>query len=264
MVDQVGEKDFAHLPAETRELFSQLEMLNRHADIPARITLLKRLLQRVSRQDESLIWPELQVQLGGAYEENLEGKTDQRTRLRRAITCYDAALIGYTPETTPDDWAKTQLKKGNALRELAGLQGRARQAKTLRAAIACYDAELTVFTREVSPTDWAMVQNCKGVALCHLSELLGAVRRAKVLEEAILCYDAALLGYRRDVAPADWAVVQNNKGNALNDLVGLLMGIERAKVLREALSATIMRYESANVRRCPENGPWYITTKAMR
>ena len=129
MVDQVGEKDFAHLPAETRELFSQLEMLNRPEDIPTCITILKRLLQRVPRQDEPLLWSELKVKLGSAYEANLVGNADQRTGLRRAITCYDAALTGYTPETNPHDWARTQLKKGDALRELAGLQGRARQEK---------------------------------------------------------------------------------------------------------------------------------------
>ena len=54
MVDQMGEKNLAHLPAEIRELLARVEGLDRSEDLPARITLLKRLLKLVPRESDPL------------------------------------------------------------------------------------------------------------------------------------------------------------------------------------------------------------------
>src|SRR2546423_9401867 len=113
-----SESNLSHLPTDARELFSRLEMLKQSKDAQACIALIKHLLKLVSPKDDPLLWAKLQMNLGSVYEANLIGKVDQRTQLRQAITCYDAALTVYIPETTPANWANAQLKKGNALREL--------------------------------------------------------------------------------------------------------------------------------------------------
>lgn len=47
------------------------------------------------------------------------GKHREDDALRRAVKAYEAALLEYTRERAPLEWAATQTKLGNALQELA-------------------------------------------------------------------------------------------------------------------------------------------------
>ena len=106
--------------------------------------------------------------------------------LRRAIHASRRALLEYTRERVPLQWATTQNNLGNALRTLGEREsGTAR----LEEAVAAYRAALEERTRERVPLDWAMTQNNLGNALQTLGERESGTAR---LEEAVAAYRAAL------------------------------------------------------------------------
>jgi tetratricopeptide (TPR) repeat protein len=130
--------------------------------------------------------------------------------LHRAIDCYQAALLIYTEQEFPQDWAMTQNNLGNAWCDLpAGDCG-----ENLRRAIDCYQAALRVRTEQEFPQDWAMTQSNLGNAWSDLP----TGDCGENLRRASDCYQAALRVQTEQEFPQAWAVTQNNLGNVWRNL----------------------------------------------
>ena len=163
-------------------------------------------------------------------------------RLEEAVAVYRAALMEYTRDRVPPQWATTQNNLGNALWTLG-----ARESGTARLeeAVAACRAALAERTRDRVPLDWAMTQNNLGNALWTLGARESGTSR---LEEAVAAYRAALMEYTRDRVPLQWATTQNNLGNALRALGERESGTAR---LEEAVAA----YRAALAERTRDRAP---------
>ena len=106
------------------------------------------------------------------------------------MAAYRAALLEWTRERVPLDWAMAQNNLGNALRALGEREsGTAR----LDEAVAAYRAALLERTRERVPLYWATTQNNLGNALRVLGERESGTAR---LEEALQAIRGAWQTYQ--------------------------------------------------------------------
>lgn len=230
------------------DLLSRLEILKQANNIPASISLLKRILERVLPMDDPATWAAMQFALGNTLQQHLVGNS--RDQLAQAIACYDAALTVYTHRETPANWAAVHQYKRSALRDLAELQEGTERLETLRAIVSCCDAVLTVCTRDVTPTNWAVAFYHKAMTLHDMAETMHGDECFKVLQEAVFCYDAALTVYTRESAPIEWATTQNSKGMSLHKLAGLFESQEQLAFLQDALvcyNSTLTVYDNVNM-----------------
>jgi tetratricopeptide (TPR) repeat protein len=87
--------------------------------------------------------------------------------LEEAVTAYRDALLEYTRERVPLQWATTQNNLGNALKTLG-----ARESGTARLeeAVSAYRDALLERTRDRVPLQWAMTQNNLKIVLRLLEE----------------------------------------------------------------------------------------------
>jgi class 3 adenylate cyclase/predicted ATPase len=173
-----------------------------------RVRLNETLLGRTSRETSASDWAMAQNNLGAAYRNLPTG--DQEENLRKAIGCYEAALLVRTEGDFPARWAVTQNNLGIAYANLpTGERG-----ENLSKAIGCFEAALRVWSERDFPVDWATTQNNLGVAYAELP----ASDREENLRKAIGCYDAALRVWSEQDFPANWATTQSNLGNAYRNL----------------------------------------------
>ncbi|MEZ2228098.1 MAG: CHAT domain-containing protein [Microcoleus sp.] len=159
--------------------------------------------------------------------------------LEIGIACYRQALIVYTRENHPEQWAMVQHNLAAAYsKRIAGVR-----ATNIEKAIICYTAALEVHTRKNYPKDWATTQNNLGNAYRYR---IAGVRAANI-EEAIACYWQALIVRTPENYPEDWAGTQNNLGNAYRYRIA---GV-RAANIEEAIAC----YRQALIVYTPENYP---------
>lgn len=78
-------------------------------------------------------------------------------RLDEAVTAYRNALLEYTRDRVPLDWAMTQNNLGNALQTL---EERETGTARLDEAVTAYRDALLEITRDRVPLDWAVTQHC--------------------------------------------------------------------------------------------------------
>ncbi len=113
-----------------------------------RLNWFERVAAALAAHPDDMLRANAQNSLGLIYQEHPTGS--KRDNLQRAIAAYEAALIYYTPQAAPLDYAMTQNNLGNAYRDLAGIEDR---AANLQRAIAAYEAALQYWTPE--PRRWA-------------------------------------------------------------------------------------------------------------
>jgi tetratricopeptide (TPR) repeat protein len=142
-------------------------------------------------------------------------------RLEDAVAAYQNALLEYTCERVPLDWAGTQNNLGNALRILGERES---GTQRLEDAVAAYQNALLEWTRARVPLQWAMTQNNLGNALRTLGERESGTQH---LEGAVAAFQNALLERTRERVPLDWAMTQNNLGTALQTLGERESGTQR-------------------------------------
>ncbi len=167
--------------------------------------------------------------------------------LELAIACYDRALLEYTREKLPLDWAMTQMNRATVYRNR--IEGDKRE--NLEAAIRGYDRALLEYTREKLPLEWATTQMNR--AIVYQNRIEGDKREN--LEEAIRGYDRALLEYTREKLPLDWAMTQMNRANVYRNR------IEGDK--RENLEEAIRGYDLALLEHTREKLPLEWATTQM-
>ena len=188
------------------------------------IALCEQMLAALPRRDHADLWPIIEGTLGNALK-SLGNLTGDISVLRLAEQAYRAALLAFTRERTPMDWATTQTNLGNVLWSLGE---RAGDTSVLRQAAQAHRDAQEVWTRERAPIDWAITQTNLGNVLRTLGNLTG---EGSVLRQAEQVYRDALKMTNRERTPMDWAVTQNALGAVLRSL-GDLTG--DASVLRQA------------------------------
>jgi CHAT domain-containing protein len=156
-------------------------------------------------------------------------KGDRAIQIELSILCYKLALLVFTRDNAPLDWAMTENNRAIAYRNRI----KGDRAVNLEEAIAGYDRALIIYNQQVFPVEWAMTENNRATVYCE------RVRgdRAANLEEAIAGYDRAALVYTQSDFPAEWAMIQLSCGNAYSDRIEG----DRAANLAEALA----RYDRA-------------------
>ena len=88
-------------------------------------------------------------------------------RLQEAVEAHRAALLEYTRERVPLQWATSQEQPGQCAIEAGEREsGTAR----LQKAVEAYRAALLEYQREPLPLQWAMAQNNLAIALRLLEE----------------------------------------------------------------------------------------------
>ncbi|MGB9165254.1 MAG: hypothetical protein WCC41_12490, partial [Rhodomicrobium sp.] len=139
------------------------------------------------------------------------------------VAAYHAALLEWTRERVPLDWAMTQNNLGNALSTLGEREsGTAR----LEEAAAAYRAALLERTRERVPLNWAGTQNNLGNALRSLGEREAETDKAKgctTLKTAGDHYAAALEEFQKAGASYYVGVAQGNVAG-LDGVIARLCG----------------------------------------
>jgi CHAT domain-containing protein len=162
-----------------------------------------------------------------------------------SIICCEAALLEYTREQFPIEWAITQMNQ--AIAYSTRIEGEHRE--NLERAIRGYDLALLERTRERFPIEWAKTQINRAIAFRNRVE----GERRENIEEAIRCYDSALLELTRERFPIEWATTQNNRATAYRNR------IEGEQ--RENLEEAIRGYDLALLERTREKLPiqWGIT-----
>jgi tetratricopeptide (TPR) repeat protein len=169
-------------------------------------------------------------------------------RLQEAVTAYTEALMEWTRERVPLQWATTQNNLGLALTTLGEREsGTAR----LLAAITTFNEALEECTRERVPLDWAMTQMNLGNALSALGARESDTAR---LREAVAAYTEALKERTRARVPLQWATTQANLGTTLK-----VLGVRESGTDR--LQAAVTAFNEALEERTPEQVPlqWAIT-----
>ena len=211
----------SRVAAELGALLEEIVRLHHPSEMPRKVELCKRALGMVEREDNPVLWAELQVELANALQQNpLDNRAEN---LEKAIHHYQQALGVRTRQAYPEQWAMTQHNLGEAYRNRI----RGERAKNLERAIFHFQQALEVLTRKVYPEQWATTQNNLGNA--YLERIRG--ERAENLEQAIFHYRQALEVRTRQAYPEQWAATQHNLGAAyLERIRG-----ERAKNLERAI-----------------------------
>jgi CHAT domain-containing protein len=185
-----------------------------------------------------------QNNLGFDYTNRAQG--EQADNIEQAIACHQQALLEYTRDRFPAEWAITQRDLGYAYAHRI----RGEQADNMEQAIACHQQALLEYTRDRFPVEWAITQDDLGTM--YFVRIRG--EQSDNLEQAIACRQQALLELTRERFPFDWAIVQDNLGNAY---VQRIRG-ERADNLEQALNyfqqALLVYTPTASPLRCLSSG----------
>ncbi|PWC26583.1 CHAT domain-containing tetratricopeptide repeat protein [Teichococcus aestuarii] len=222
-------------PAEPsrKQISAMVQHLNElaGADDPAtaekRITLARTLLDFPAIQALPKVVSGINLIRGNALH-SLGQMRSEAGLLDDAVQAYRNALLEYTRERAPLDWAAIQSNLGIALQLLGEMRG---EAELLIDAVQAYRNALLEHTRERALRDWADGQHNLGTALQSLGEMRG---EAELLVDAVQAYRNALLGRTREHAPRDWAATQHNLGNALYSLGEMQ---NEAEMLADAVQA---------------------------
>jgi CHAT domain-containing protein len=127
---------------------------------------------------------------------------DQAVNLEISIACHDQALLFFTHEQFPSEWAMVQMGRANAYGDR--VEGDRRE--NLEISIKGYESALTVRTFEKSPVQWATTLMNRANA--YNNRIVG--ERRENLEVAIQGYESVLLVRTRKEFPAQWATAQMN------------------------------------------------------
>jgi tetratricopeptide (TPR) repeat protein len=132
--------------------------------------------------------------------------------LNQAVDAFKAALLVFTREQLPQDWAATQNNLGNVLKDLGTRTAGQKGNDLLNQAVDAFRAALLVRTREQLPQDWAATQNNLGNVLKDLGTRTAGQKGNDLLNQAVDAFKAALLVRTREQLPVQWA--QSNAGLA--------------------------------------------------
>ncbi|RCJ21661.1 hypothetical protein A6S26_23070 [Nostoc sp. ATCC 43529] len=158
---------------------------------------------------------------------------DKASNLEIAIAGYEAVLTVFTHDTSPRNWAVTQIGLGIAL--CHRIPKDQDKAQNLEDAIAAFTLALKVFTRNASPIEWANTQINLGTAYFYRID----GDKKQNLEDAIAAFTLALKIFTRNAHPQKWAETQINLGSAyLYRQIG-----DKAQNIEDAITAFTLALE---------------------
>ena len=153
----------------------------------------------------------------------LGGRESGSARLEDAVAAYRAALLEWTRDRVPLQWAMTQNNLGIALRMIGE---REKGTVHLEEAITAHRAALQEHKRESVPLLWAGTQNNLGVALRELGEREAQTDKTKGCATLEIARDH-LLAAREEFRRAGASFyVEGSQGNVarLGDVIARLCG----------------------------------------
>lgn len=186
-------------------------------------------------------WAIVQNNLGSILSEQAElvETTEQKRDLyQQMFKAYQAALLVYTQDSTPNQWAKIQNNIGVAYHKLAELaEGNERLDLLEQAVSACHAAQ-SARIREYVPFEWADTEQNLGNVLNELVKLSDdrSIQR-DLLQQTAQAYQSSLEVYTYEHDPDSWARIQNKLGDTFFGLVDISEEAEKASLLQSALIA---------------------------
>lgn len=178
--------------------------------------------------DRALTKAEIQFATGSTYVMRPRGV--RADNLEKGIALLEAALLAFTRERDPQNWARAHNNLGIAY------WGRIRgeRAENHEKAIAHFEAAVTVLTREAASQEWAQAQN--NLAIVYFSRVRG--ERSENVEKAIAQFQAALTVFTLATNPQAWASAHNNLGSAYKIRIAGERADNREKAI-EHIEATL-------------------------
>ena len=134
--------------------------------------------------------------------------------LSQSVAAYRQALLVYTRDQLPQQWAMTQNNLGGALQEQGIRTGGEAGAALLSQSVAAYRQALLVYTRDQLPQQWAMTQNNLGGALQEQGIRTGGEAGAALLSQSVAAYRQALQIWTYEHLAPQWATTQSNLAKA--------------------------------------------------
>jgi hypothetical protein len=196
-------------------------------------------LQHVSREDGSHHW--VSLMLSAAVAHVAQAENDQGEAISQhyaaARQLHDVLLEACPRARMPQDWARIQNSRANALRSQSERATPAQAARLQREAVLAYHAALEELTREEVPQEWATTQKNLASALMRQGERSEGEEAARLLSESVSAYRAALEVLTREQWPEEWASAQSNLGIALLFQSKRVDARSAARLKEEAITA---------------------------
>ena len=187
------------------EIFRFLLKSDPSRNVPHRIELCRIALQKLSRDQDPLVWAAIQFELGknltdlplGHHGDNVE----------EALVCLNVASEVFSQGRVPEAWIMVQLNLGNAYRER--INGTRRD--NIKTAIACYEVALKTIELENETSAHFYL------ALANAFLDLAAGNQTEKIDKAISYCRSALEFFTKSSHPEEWAKTQACLGRAYRD-----------------------------------------------
>ena len=193
--------------------------------------VLEGLLTVEYREQEPLVWSEMQNRLGNIYGA-LGQKQHDATLYEKAIACFNSALEELKQEDSPLDWATTQANLGTALQAFGRQES---DSKSLNSAIDAYTNALLELSRKETPEEWALTMLQLGATFHAYGKLLQGNR---TFQKSVVSYKNALAEFDADDYALELVATHNNRGAVLHNLA-------ESEENPERLEEAIRSYETA-------------------
>jgi len=156
--------------------------------------------------------------------------------INKAIEAYEKALLSYTQETRPQEWAAINNNLGNAYSALAHFSAKPKEQITI--AIAAYENALKVYTDKELPQAWATTNNNLGLAYRNIAPFSSKPSEQinEQINNAIAAHENALRVYAELKLAQAWATTKNNLEAAHRDLE-LFASTDPSEQINKAIAA---------------------------
>lgn len=179
------------------------------------ISLSKRGLELISREEYPKIWAGFHDALGNAYSSVFGSDIAEIVNNRKlAISHFEQSFKICTREKFPEQWAQTHLNMANPYISLGYLK-REKHSQYMDKAFQHLNFALEVFSHHDYPDKWAGTQNNLGIYFWNRKD----GNRADNLEAAIEHFRLALLIITKERYPSRWGELQYNLASVSRERV---------------------------------------------
>jgi CHAT domain-containing protein len=234
--------------SELESILQALATLTADDDVPLRIDLAQRALGLVQRDQNPMLWANLQAELAEGLQSLDSG--DLVDHRERAITAYEQALAVLSQNENPSEQQRlirAEVQKGLGLAYYYREQGDT--ADNSERAIHALEQSLEVFTQESDPRAWIEITSI--LTQAYLNRRGGNPHEN--LDHVIVLYKQ-LLACTRNTNPRLWSAFQHS--------LGVTYMAKRHGSRAENIKCAIQAYTQALSVRSPEDMPldWAMTT----
>jgi tetratricopeptide (TPR) repeat protein len=177
--------------------------------------------------------------------------------LEKAIQAVRQALLVFTLEQFPQEWARAQCILATNLDQQAALAEGEPGNQHLAEALEATRQALRVFTPEQFPEDWAKIQRTRGDILLNQAKRTEGQEGALFFTDATESYYQALRVLTREQFPQEWAGLQNSMGYTFLVQATRAEGERKAQLLASGSECFQHALEVFTYERFP--GVWIIS-----